>query len=456
MNKTAHTRARTLQLLEHILTEHMALFGYELTDLPLIEKADAFLTRAGDKVRERLFTFERFNQLMALRPEFTASAAARYISQESQQQVRWQFTGPIFEYQTRAGVTNHTLSIGAELIGDASPNADAEIVALAATGLNRIGIHDWTIVLNHVGLQKHLLAQFGLDAKTIRLLMSFREELKNPVTGKQTVLEKIEHLLPEVSDAEQSDTTFTDDDTEQMLNVLLDSTRYGVTMGGRTRADIVQRLLDKRRRKVLSSQIRQAVDLLSDWMQLSGSFEGVFDQIKRMAANDLEAMSIVSSWNDTIRLLSYYEIPSERIHLQMDLVRDWDYYTGSVFAIRIPGGEFVAGGGRYDELAQMLGSDKYVPAVGFAYYVPNLTGSLAHRSNPVTFNLYPETMPIETALQVVSHLRREQINVALLSLPFSNEATLVGSSDSILFMNKQYSLSELDDLVQMLRGYVNE
>jgi histidyl-tRNA synthetase len=456
MNKTAHTRAQMLQTLEHTLTEHMALFGYELTDLPIIEKADAFLTRAGDKVRERLFTFERANQLLALRPEFTASAAARYISEGNQQQVRWQFTGPIFEYQNRAGVTNHSLSIGAELIGDASIYADAEIVALAASGLRRIGIHDWTITLNHVGLQKHLLTQFGLDAKTIRSLMSFREELKNPATGKQSVLDKLSNLIPQVWDAEQTETAFTDDEAEQTLNVLLDSTRYGTTMGGRTRAEIVQRLLDKRRRRVLSSQIRHAVDMLSDWMQLAGSFDSTFDQIARMAAQDPEAMKIVSSWAESIQLLSHYEIPSDQIHLQMDLIRDWDYYTGSVFAIRMPSGEYVAGGGRYDELAQMLGSAKPVPAVGFAYYVPNLINNLSHDHQANSFDFFPDSMSIEHAVKVVSHLRKEQINVALVNTPATSNITLTGTKDAILFMNKHYSLSELAELVQILRGHVNE
>jgi histidyl-tRNA synthetase len=51
------------------------------------------------------------------------------------------------------------------------------------------------------------------------------------------------------------------------------------------------------------------------------------------------------------------------------LVRGLDYYTETTFEIESPGlgaQSALAGGGRYDRLAEVLGSDEPVPAVGFA------------------------------------------------------------------------------------------
>ena len=54
--------------------------------------------------------------------------------------------------------------------------------------------------------------------------------------------------------------------------------------------------------------------------------------------------------------------------------RNLDYYTGFVFEARAPGGGGgpVFGGGRYDRLAQALGSDKPVPAVGVSIWLDRL------------------------------------------------------------------------------------
>jgi histidyl-tRNA synthetase len=456
MTNLAHDRTRTLQEIEQALTNHMALYGYELADLALIEKADAFLTRAGDKLRERLFTFERSGQIMSLRPEFTVSAASRYIREGYQQPVRWQFAGPIFEYQTRSGATNHTLSIGAERIGDPSIHADAEIIALAAQGLSKLGIQDWTIVLNHVGLQKQLLANFGLDSKTIRILLSFREDLINPDYGKQYVYEKLANILPQDLHNQEPSNVLTDDQAEKMLGVLLESTRYGTTMGGRTRADIVQRLLDKRRRSMSHHQIEQALDMLETWMKLSGPIEQAFMNISKMATDTI-SKAIVDDWWHTIEILRYYGIPVEQITLQMDLVRDWDYYTGSVFTIRSSSGEYIAGGGRYDELAQMLGSNNPVPAVGFAYYIDQMLANLTTDRNTARYDFVSTAMPLEKSIQVISQLREHGISIAFQNTVDKPDNSIVyGIENGMRFKDRLYSEGEIGLLIEALKGTRDE
>ena len=118
--------ASRVRALEQQLLAHMQLYGYTLIDIPIVQPADVFLTRAGDLMIERLFTFEHHDQMLALRPEFTAAAARHYLEHANGQVVRWQFCGATFVDDAARDRQQH--SLGAELIGMAGSAAEAEII----------------------------------------------------------------------------------------------------------------------------------------------------------------------------------------------------------------------------------------------------------------------------------------------------------------------------------------
>lgn len=61
----------------------------------------------------------------------------------------------------------------------------------------------------------------------------------------------------------------------------------------------------------------------------------------------------------------------EPVYLDFGVIRDFDYYTGMVFEIYVPGvGQPVGGGGRYDGLVARFG--RPIPATGFALNVSAL------------------------------------------------------------------------------------
>src|SRR5690606_11335496 len=95
------TRVQKIRALSYDLERTMNSFGYTIMEMPVIENADLFLTKAGDQVIEKLFTFERYGQQLALRPEFTAAAAYHYANSGNNAVVRWQFHGAIFEEYTQ-------------------------------------------------------------------------------------------------------------------------------------------------------------------------------------------------------------------------------------------------------------------------------------------------------------------------------------------------------------------
>ena len=90
----------------------MRAYGYERIETPIIQPAELFLTKAGDQIINRLFTFERMGRQLALRPEFTALAAHTYVTRYPEAPhpvVRWQFSGSIFEEDQ--AITSATASV---------------------------------------------------------------------------------------------------------------------------------------------------------------------------------------------------------------------------------------------------------------------------------------------------------------------------------------------------------
>ncbi len=397
------------------LEQFMMGYGYEKIETPIIQPAELFLTKAGDQIIHRLFTFERLGKQLALRPEFTALAAHLYNTRYpagDQPVMRWQFGGAIFE--DAAGDTQR-FSIGAELIGMSGAAAEAEIIALAANGA---GLENWTLVIGHAQMMRVLLERFKLDSRTQRFLLHHLPALKAnlPQTGKAFVLDELDKLLLGKGAQEEAGAeTLSELGTQQMLDVLLDATQRGTTMGGRTRHDIVRRLLQKRQRATERGQVVAALDFLEAWSAISAPPSEAFAAIERMiGAEDAEAQQVLNQWRAEITLLEAYGVPASRISIQPALARNWDYYTGIVFELW-SGTHHVGGGGRYDELTRLIGGERDVPAVGFAYYIEPLLAALPEPAptvqTAITITASAETMP--AAIRWAQKLRALGQNVIL-------------------------------------------
>ena len=128
----------TIQQLQRQLHQ----FGYHLVDTPLIEYADLFLIKAGDAAISRLVSFDLPGRPLCLRPEFTAPAARLFIEhfQDQPGALRLQFAGPILQYESlHHSQIRQQNAVGAELLNENSPTADAEIIALAGRVLAEAG-----------------------------------------------------------------------------------------------------------------------------------------------------------------------------------------------------------------------------------------------------------------------------------------------------------------------------
>jgi histidyl-tRNA synthetase len=448
---TLRQQSAQIRYLEQQLHDHMALYGYEYISLPFIEPSDIFLTRAGDKIIDRLFTFDRFGRQLALRPEFTAAAANTYVAHHQTEVVRWQFSGAVFEDEP----SDYTLeyqkySIGAECIGLSGIDADAETIAMAVEGINKLGIKDWRLVIGHVGLQRYLLSRFNLDSRTYRMLLTQRDVLKRDAEGKTIALQNMQQILTGNSNTLIHEPAHEQDNhqTQHMLDVLLDSTRYGTTMGGRSRHDIAQRLLHKRERSYEAKQIQSALDFFAEWVNLRAPVNAAFSQIANWIGNDSEGQSLLNDWQQTIQLLASYGIDLSQITIQADLTKNWEYYTGIVFGVESGKDNYIVGGGRYDELTRVLGSDKNIPAIGFAYYVDALLPLLPQIDTSTQAIALNGDNPVDL-IAWGKFLRENNIPVIINT---KAKVTVNIDNNHANWNETTYSLSEKDQLLKDLRA----
>lgn len=135
------------------------LYRFRRVEMPVFEKTEVFSRSIGettDVVSKEMYSFEdRGGDSLTLRPEFTAGIARAYLTNGWQQHAPLKVAthGPLFRYERpQKGRYRQFHQIDAEIIGAGEPQADVELLAMAAQILRELGIADGvTLQLNTLG-----------------------------------------------------------------------------------------------------------------------------------------------------------------------------------------------------------------------------------------------------------------------------------------------------------------
>jgi histidyl-tRNA synthetase len=120
-------------------------FGYQEWEAPILESVALYAAKSGDElVNQQSFIFpDRGGEMLTLRPELTPSLA-RMVAQRQNQLVfplRWWSWGPFWRYERpQRGRTREFFQWNIDLLGADTPEADAELIAIAASFLQRVGL----------------------------------------------------------------------------------------------------------------------------------------------------------------------------------------------------------------------------------------------------------------------------------------------------------------------------
>jgi histidyl-tRNA synthetase len=134
-------------------------YGYGEVRTPILEDTELFVRGVGeatDIVGKEMYTFEdKAGRSLTLRPESTASVARAYVENGLQQwpsPVKLYYLGPQFRYERpQKGRYRQFYQIGAELLGDAGPVSDAELILMLIDFLGALEFEGLTVLLNTVG-----------------------------------------------------------------------------------------------------------------------------------------------------------------------------------------------------------------------------------------------------------------------------------------------------------------
>ena len=159
----------------------------------------------------------------------------------------------------------------------------------------------------------------------------------------------------------------------------------------------------------------KALEFAHSLANLKGDPISTFKEAKELSKQFQLDCSPLITLEQTLQILSQYQLRNVEVALDLGLTRGIAYYTGIVFEILYDSERPIGGGGRYDSLIKALGNRDNVAALGFAYTLEHiLTISQAahellttsHLDNPIL--VIPESQKaFQHALKTAQSLRND-------------------------------------------------
>lgn len=154
-------------IVEQRILRQMQLFGYSAIETPMFEFFDIFAKERGSvSDREMYKFFDRYNNTVVLRPDMTPAIArcvTKFYGEETMPQ-RLCYLGHTFTNSASyKGRLYEVTQSGAELIGDDSPQADAEMIAMVIQSLRSAGLKEFQVELGEVEFFRGLLEEAGIS-----------------------------------------------------------------------------------------------------------------------------------------------------------------------------------------------------------------------------------------------------------------------------------------------------
>ena len=317
--------AGALRTREHVFAQIRGVFeryGFEPLQTPAFERLDTLTGKYGDEGDKLIFKILRRGEHeatgeadLALRYDMTvplARVVAGYGSQLPTPYKRYAM-GPVWRADRPGkGRFREFAQCDVDVVGSASPLADAEVVCALTDALDAVGVRDYRVLVNSRQALSGLLEVYGVPA-----------DLGG---GVLITLDKLDKLSPEKVAAELVDGRSLAPDIAEAL------------VGDLTAVDAVERM--------------------------------------RTALKDSEAGRAGLEEIGRLLELASPKVGEDRIAFTPSLVRGLDYYTGVIFEVvaeGMPGS--IASGGRYDGLIAALGGPD-VPACGGSLGVERIIGLL--------------------------------------------------------------------------------
>lgn len=205
------------QFVEDIMRKESAAYGFKEIRTPVFEHTELFQRGVGqttDVVQKEMYTFDtKGGESVTLRPEGTAGAARAVLEHSLENDglpIKASYFVSCYRYEKpQAGRLREFHQFGIEEYGTQSPMADAELICVAQSIFDRLGIKQLRLVINSIGCptcrseyHKALKEYFGGHTEELCDTCNSRLE-KNPMRildCKSPICSKIAENAPKITD----------------------------------------------------------------------------------------------------------------------------------------------------------------------------------------------------------------------------------------------------------------
>ena len=151
------------QYVEKKLNELAKVYNFKEIRTPLFEHTEVFQRGVGDTtdiVQKEMYTFEdRGGRSITLRPEGTAPVVRSFVENKlyglPDQPNKLYYFAQMFRYERpQHGRMRQLNQFGVEVLGSADPSVDAEVIALAMSAYETLGLKSIKLVINSLGDQE--------------------------------------------------------------------------------------------------------------------------------------------------------------------------------------------------------------------------------------------------------------------------------------------------------------
>lgn len=343
-------------------------WGYQEIATPTFEHLDLFTTKSGQSVLDEIYSFkDKGGRDLALRPELTAPVMRMYVSelQNAPKPQRLYYFGSCFRYERpQKGRFREFWQMGAELIGGAKPDSEAEVIALAERMLQSVNI-EGEIHVGYLGLVRSILDSIGAEHRSTVMRMIDKKER-----------EALKGYLQDISA-----------DHLGLLEL--------IDLKGKAaleKAASISRDLGKVGAQEASSPAAQAASATGGRASARSG---------RAVTSELR----LDEFGKMVELLGAYDV---KFTIDFEIVRGLEYYSGTVFEIYAQGlgaQKQICGGGTY-ELASLFGG-AVVSSTGFGLgfdRIMEIAQVEEDRKAPV-FLTYTPDVKVE-AIKIATQLRQ--------------------------------------------------
>lgn len=355
------------------MQEVLERWGYQEVSTPTFEHLELFTEKSGASVLEEIYCFQdKGGRDLALRPELTAPVMRMYVSemQNSPKPLRLYYYGNCFRYERpQKGRFREFWQLGAELIGGARPDSEAEAIALADQLIRSAGIRG-DIHLGYLGLIRAILERIDEGKRAAAMRMIDKKE-RAP-------------LAELLEDQDQGD-----------LGLLELIDLKGTAALDKARE--IAREIESIEPQQADGGVKAEADLKSE-MQADGRGSA---RTGRAISSQLR----LDEFLETVDLLQAYGVDFQ---IDFEIVRGLDYYSGTVFEIYAEGlgaQRQICGGGTY-ELASLFGG-KEISSTGFGLGFDRILqiAPILEERRPPVYLIYTPDVKADAARIAVS-LRR--------------------------------------------------